>query len=329
MRLHLAAALVITALSPALFAPAKAQTVVTISVQQAPPPLPLYVQPPCPQPNYLWAPGYWAWDGFDYYWVPGSWVLPPTVGLLWTPGYWGWHETVYVYNSGYWGRHVGFYGGVVYGFGYTGFGYEGGYWNNDAFFYNRTVTNITNVRIINVYNKTVVNAHHGTVSYNGGKGGVAAAPTPEQLTAAQEAHIKPTENQLAIEQTAHKNPKAFVKVNKGSPPVKVIKASKIIAQPAPSPKAESVPRIKQSTKVQKPAQDQLPKPIHLTVKPHTVAPLAHTVAPRAQSPKAIPRPHAQGALHQPRVRPQVAQRPRPAAPRAPRRPRCPPGAKCH
>ena len=191
MRLHLAAALAITIVSTTLLAPANAQTVVTISVEQAPPPLPIYVQPPCPASGYLWAPGYWAWDGFDYYWVPGVWVLPPTVGLLWTPGYWSWRENVYVYNYGYWGQHVGFYGGVVYGFGYTGFGYEGGYWNNRTFFYNRTVTNITNVKIINVYNKPVVNPNSSTVSYNGGKGGVSAVPTPEQLTAAHEAHREP------------------------------------------------------------------------------------------------------------------------------------------
>ena len=27
----------------------------------APPELPVYEQPLCPQPNYMWTPGYWAW----------------------------------------------------------------------------------------------------------------------------------------------------------------------------------------------------------------------------------------------------------------------------
>ena len=27
---------------------------------QPPPPLPEYQQPPCPEPNYLWTPGYWS-----------------------------------------------------------------------------------------------------------------------------------------------------------------------------------------------------------------------------------------------------------------------------
>ena len=45
--------------------------------------------------------------------------------------------------DGYWAPEVGFYGGIDYGFGYTGYGYEGGYWNDRAFFYNTAVNNIT------------------------------------------------------------------------------------------------------------------------------------------------------------------------------------------
>ena len=158
MKFHFVAILAIAALGANLpaAATAEAQVAITNNAILPPPPLPVYLQPPCPAPSYLWVPGYWSWDGFDYYWVSGDWVLPPTVGLLWTPGYWAWRDTIYSFNEGYWGRHVGFYGGVVYGFGYNGFGYEGGYWNQRTFFYNRSVTNITNVNITTVYNKTVV-----------------------------------------------------------------------------------------------------------------------------------------------------------------------------
>ena len=90
-----------------------------------PPELPVYEQPPIPAPGYVWTPGYWGIGPLGYYWVPGTWVLPPSVGLLWTPGYWGWRDGIYVWNAGYWGPHVGFYGGVNYGFGYGGVGYEG------------------------------------------------------------------------------------------------------------------------------------------------------------------------------------------------------------
>ena len=66
-----------------------AQVSVGVSITTPPPPLPVYVQPYCPGPNYIWTPGYWAWGPDGYYWVPGTWVLAPQVGLLWTPGYWG------------------------------------------------------------------------------------------------------------------------------------------------------------------------------------------------------------------------------------------------
>jgi len=67
-----------------------ASVLIGVSVNIAPPVLPVYVQPPCPSPGYIWIPGYWAWADDDYYWVPGTWALAPAVGLLWTPGYWGW-----------------------------------------------------------------------------------------------------------------------------------------------------------------------------------------------------------------------------------------------
>jgi hypothetical protein len=52
-------------------------------------------------------------------------VLIPEPGFLWTPGYWGWGDGAFIFHEGYWGPHIGFYGGINYGFGYVGFGYEG------------------------------------------------------------------------------------------------------------------------------------------------------------------------------------------------------------
>ena len=105
---------------------------VAISITIAPPPLPVYEQPLCPSEDYLWIPGYWPWDlvDDDYFWVPGTWVLPPEVGMLWTPPYWAWVDTGFVFYDGFWASGVGFYGGVVYGFGYFGRGYEGGRWEH-------------------------------------------------------------------------------------------------------------------------------------------------------------------------------------------------------
>jgi hypothetical protein len=93
---------------------------VSISVNFAPPVLPVYEQPPCPEPNLMWTPGYWAYsnDDADYYWVPGAWVPAPYEGALWTPPYWGWADGVYGFHDGYWGDEVGYYGGINYGFGF-------------------------------------------------------------------------------------------------------------------------------------------------------------------------------------------------------------------
>src|SRR5215469_13692677 len=110
------------------FSGVQAHAAVIISVGFAPPVLPVYAQPICPGPGYLWTPGYWAYGPDGYYWVPGTWVVAPAPGLLWTPGYWGWGDGVYVWHGGYWGPHVGFYGGINYGFGYYGTGFVGGRW---------------------------------------------------------------------------------------------------------------------------------------------------------------------------------------------------------
>src|SRR6267378_5313537 len=57
---------------------------VDVSVNFAPPVLPVYEQPPCPVAGYIWTPGYWdyGYDAGDYYWVPGGWVAPPTVAYF-------------------------------------------------------------------------------------------------------------------------------------------------------------------------------------------------------------------------------------------------------
>lgn len=179
----------------ALSAGAHAQMSISIRVDVAPPALPTYEQPPIPGDGYLWVPGYWAWDPgqADYYWTPATWVLAPEPGLLWTPGYWAWGDGFYVFNEGYWGPHVGYYGGINYGYGYTGRGYEGGRWEHGAFFYNRAVNNVADVNITNVYEKTiVVEKTTNNISYNGGKGGTESRPTPEEQAAAKERHVEAT-----------------------------------------------------------------------------------------------------------------------------------------
>jgi hypothetical protein len=209
----------------ALVAPTVAfpQLAVDVEVNVPPPPLPVYDQPPIPAPGYIWTPGYWAYGPDGYYWVPGTWAEPPEVGLLWTPGYWECERDVYFFHAGYWGPHVGFYGGINYGFGYVVTGYLGGYWNRGVFAYNRTVNNFGGVHITNVYNKTIINNTTNTtvtrVSFHGGTGGTTAAPTPQEMAAVNERHSAPTAMQAQHAQVASTNRALLASVNHGSPAV--------------------------------------------------------------------------------------------------------------
>jgi len=207
-------AVVILTFSAASFS----QIGIGISVRVGPPALPIYAQPICPGPGYLWTPGYWGWnDDGGYYWVPGTWVVAP-VGMLWTPGYWGWGGGFYAWHAGYWGPHVGFYGGINYGFGYGGVGFAGGEWRGGGFYYNRYVTNVSVTNTTNVYNRTVVvNENH--VAFNGGEGGVAARPTAQEEAAAHEQHTPALAEQSRHEQLASQNRQNFASENHGRPAV--------------------------------------------------------------------------------------------------------------
>ena len=176
-----------------------------LSIRVAPPMLRVYSQPQCPVDGYLWSPGYWAYDSGGYYWVDGEWVLPPAEGLLWTPGYWDFSGGYYGWQAGYWGSQVGFYGGVNYGYGYSGQGYNGGRWQNGHFQYNTAVANVNHSVIHDTYvNRTGVsnsgrsNNHR---SFNG-TGGITARPSTQQQTALNEKHMQPTSQQSSHVRTA-------------------------------------------------------------------------------------------------------------------------------
>jgi len=207
-------ALVVLAISSAAFAQ------IRITVAFGPPALPVYEQPICPGDGYIWTPGYWAWDGGDYYWVPGTWVLGPEVGYLWTPPWWGWDSGVFLFHEGFWGPHIGFYGGINYGFGYFGVGFVGGRWDGGHFFYNRSVTNINVINIHNVYNETIVNrevVNH--ISYNGGEGGITARPTAQEEIAEHDRHVDAVAAQREHVEQARGNPQLRAAANHGRPPI--------------------------------------------------------------------------------------------------------------
>jgi hypothetical protein len=201
---------------------------VGISVNIAPPVLPVYEQPLAPAPGYIWTPGYWGWATGGYYWVPGVWVAPPSIGLLWTPAWWGWNNGAYIFHQGYWGPTVGFYGGINYGHGYWGNGYWGGHWEGNTFHYNTAVTRVNNTVIHDTYvDRSVVNneVNHSKTSFNGGNGGIKAEPNAEQKAAAESAtKVPPTSQQVARQEAAAKDPKLQASNNKGHPTNDAIKS---------------------------------------------------------------------------------------------------------
>ncbi|MGH8799520.1 MAG: YXWGXW repeat-containing protein [Casimicrobiaceae bacterium] len=199
-----------------LAAPAVSFAAVLLTVDVAPPPLPVYVQPVVPAPGFIWTPGYWAYGDGGYFWVPGTWVRAPYIGALWTPGWWGWGGNVWAWHAGYWGPRVGYYGGINYGFGYFGTGYRGGYWSNRAFTYNAAVTNVNVTTIHNVYREPWTGAA-SRVGYSGGAGGVVAHATAEERLAEHDRHVSATGAQLQHEHFASTNRAQFASVNHGMP----------------------------------------------------------------------------------------------------------------
>ncbi len=295
-----------------------AQISIGISVNVEPPALPVYVQPPCPQPNFMWTPGYWAWDGVaDYYWVPGTWVEAPQPGYLWTPGYWGWGEGgAYAFHAGYWGTQVGFYGGVNYGFGYGGGGFAGGEWRGGVFAYNTAAVSVNtsvirttyvNTTVIN--NTTIVNNTH--TSFNGGPAGVAAKPTAEQQAFASQKHLAATPAQQQHEQVAKQDKSNFASANHGVPAhaavarpatsVAELQHSAVPAKAAPGAKPYVAHPAAPAKPAPSPAKpDSKSRPAEPS-RPSETAPKA--AEPRPVAPKPAPKPGTQAAPPAPRKEP--------------------------
>ena len=220
MRMFRSVRLMLLALLVSLI-PASSYAGVFISVGFAPPVLPVYVQPPCPEPGLMWTPGYWAYGPDGYYWVPGAWVPAPYEGALWTPGYWGWGAGLYVWHPGYWGPHVGYYGGVNYGFGYMGIGFVGGAWRGGVFAYNTAIMHV-GPGIRNVYvDRTIVERNtvvmNSRVAFSGGPGGINHPPTAQESAFSREPHVAATSFQAQHANAAMHDTNAYASHNGGRP----------------------------------------------------------------------------------------------------------------
>jgi hypothetical protein len=68
------------------------------------PPAPRVVAVPVARRGYVWAPGYWRWNGHAHVWVDGRWMRERR-GERWVPAHWEegrggrWH-----FEPGHWER---------------------------------------------------------------------------------------------------------------------------------------------------------------------------------------------------------------------------------
>jgi len=89
-----------------LLAPAagQADSRVSIGIAIGPPP-PYVVAHPAPAPGYVWAPGYWAWNGYQHVWVGGHWIAARP-GYAWVPDRWERRGPHWHHVHGHW-KHRG------------------------------------------------------------------------------------------------------------------------------------------------------------------------------------------------------------------------------
>jgi WXXGXW repeat (2 copies) len=73
---------------------------VSISVGRAPPP-PRVEHVPPPRPGYVWATGYWSWNGGRYVWVSGRWHKGRP-GYVYHKPYWTHEHGHWVFHNDYW-----------------------------------------------------------------------------------------------------------------------------------------------------------------------------------------------------------------------------------
>jgi hypothetical protein len=74
-------------------------------VEVAPPPLRVEATVARPGPAYVWAHGYWDWDGNSWAWVPGRWVTAPTAGASWMPAQYARVSRGWQYVPAHWSNH--------------------------------------------------------------------------------------------------------------------------------------------------------------------------------------------------------------------------------
>jgi hypothetical protein len=65
------------------------------------PPAPREERAPAPRDGYIWAPGYWDWNGHAYSWVSGRYLYEHR-GAHWVPDRWEQAGSHWQHVSGHW-----------------------------------------------------------------------------------------------------------------------------------------------------------------------------------------------------------------------------------
>ncbi len=79
-----------------------AYSAVGIDVEIAPP-APRVVEVPPPRAGFVWAPGYYRWDGHQHVWVDGRWIRERR-GSHWVPEHWVAFRGRWHFEPGHWER---------------------------------------------------------------------------------------------------------------------------------------------------------------------------------------------------------------------------------
>jgi hypothetical protein len=85
----------------ALTIPAAGANVI-VEIEVAPPPARVEVVPP-QRTGYVWAPGYWRWEGRRHVWIPGRWIKERP-GHHWIADRWVNKNGRYYFEPGRWER---------------------------------------------------------------------------------------------------------------------------------------------------------------------------------------------------------------------------------
>jgi WXXGXW repeat (2 copies) len=101
-RLALTAMLALTLGAFAGVHPTTARAGVAVDIDIAPPAPRVIVAPP-PRVGFVWAPGYWFWNGHAHVWHDGYWVHERP-GYHWVADSWVARGPHYHYQRGHWER---------------------------------------------------------------------------------------------------------------------------------------------------------------------------------------------------------------------------------